>query len=315
MGRLFETLKQAASVRSNVVEGSTVREDCVVDWSLREAEEVPFIEVGDGKKIEGSPQVMAVKHPAVSPPHLVAVKNFAPAPTAAVRLTEPKPLAVSFEVWPGVASGTALAPEIIAFHQPSHPISQQYDILFRKILESVAPGATQALLVCGARPHVGASTVILNLGVVGVERGKRRLVLVDGQRTRPSLADRLGLTASAGLYDALAGNVGLEQAVVKTAVAGLHLLPARSTAETVPPPAKEALAWLLGWLKPRFDLVLVDAPAWEETPDAALFASLCDGVFLVVPREEPVAVHKPLTQIIARQGGRLRGLIHTHLEM
>lgn len=315
MGRLFETLRQAASVRSNVVEGSTVRQDCVVDWSLREAEEVPFIEVGDGKKIEGSPEVMAVKHPAVSAPHLDTLKNLAPSPAAAVHLTEAKPLAVSFEVWPGVVSGSALAQEIIAYHQPNHPISQQYDTLFRKILETVLPGATQALLVCGARPRVGASTVILNLGVVGVDRGKRRLVLVDAQRTRPSLADRLGLTATAGLYDALAGNIGLEQAVVKTAVAGLHLLPARTTAESVPPPAKEALAWMLGWLKPRFDLVLVDAPAWDETPDSALIAPLCDGVFLVVPREESVAAHKPLTQIIARQGGRLRGLIHTQLEI
>src|SRR5262245_9648256 len=117
MGRLFETLRQGASVRSKVVEGATVREDCVVDWSLRETEEVPFIEVGDGKKIEGSAQVMAVKQPAVSPPHLGAsqlgavqlgttqfvesTRHITPAPTEAVRLTEAKPLAVSFEVWPG----------------------------------------------------------------------------------------------------------------------------------------------------------------------------------------------------------------------
>src|SRR5262249_36391177 len=149
----------------------------------------------------------------------------------------------------------------------------------------------------------------------GAEQGKRKLILVDAQRTRPSLAERLGVTASVGLHDALAGNVGLEQTVLKTAVAGLHLLPARISSEPIPPPETEAVAWMLGWLKPGLDMFLVDAPAWEETPDAALFAPLCDGVFLVVPQDESIAVHRPIAQAITRHGGRLRGLIHTQVEI
>jgi Mrp family chromosome partitioning ATPase len=319
MGRMLETLKQASAGRSLLVEGATVREECVVDWSLRETEEIPFIEVGAGKKIEGSAQVMAVNHPPqapIQPPHPPTEKSLIKAgPVKVIDLTAARPMAVSFEVWPGAAAGRGLAPEIIAYHQPNHPISQQYAGLFAKILESLSGPATRSLLLSGARPHIGTSTVLLNLAVVGADQGKRRLVLVDAQRTRPSLADRLGLTIGAGLYDALAGHVALEQAVVKTSVAGLQLLPARAPDHAAEPPTSDALAWMLGWLKPRFDLILIDAPAWEEAVDASLLAPLCDGIFLVVLQGETALTHQTLTQSIARQGGRLRGLIHTHIEM
>ena len=54
MGRMLETLKLGPRPHA---------EQCVVDWTLREPEEVPYIEVGSGKKVEGSSQVMAIKHP------------------------------------------------------------------------------------------------------------------------------------------------------------------------------------------------------------------------------------------------------------
>src|SRR5262245_25829827 len=125
MGRMFETLKQAGAVRSNVVEGATVRQDCVVDWSLRETEEVPFIEVGDGKNVEGSPRVMAASpkqrqpatQSAVQPPHPPTEKSLSQAKATAtavaahaiaapaIALTATKPMKVSFEAWPATSTG------------------------------------------------------------------------------------------------------------------------------------------------------------------------------------------------------------------
>lgn len=335
MGRMFDILKQAGAGRSHVVEGATVRQDCVVDWSLREVEEVPYIEVGDGKKIDASPQVMAVKHPpgpTGQPPHLVMglgsqqssiarlstdeevvakPKQAGAAFSRGVQLTEPGPMGITFEAWPGAVSCRGLAPEIIAHHQPNHPISQQYAALLAKILECFPASAHRALLMCGASPHVGASTALLNLAVMAVDHGKRRLVVVDAQRMRPSLADRLGMTVTAGLQDAMAGTVALDQAVLKTSIIGMHLLPARQADQ---PPSSDAFAWMLGWLRARFDLILVDAPPWEEVPDTALLAPLCDATFLVVPRADTELDHRALAQQISKHGGRLRGLIHTQIE-
>src|SRR5436853_6793907 len=72
MGRMLESLKMGPK---------PLAEQCVVDWTLREPEEVPYIEIGSGKKVEGSAQVMAVKHPpqqSMQPPHLSAPHLSAP---------------------------------------------------------------------------------------------------------------------------------------------------------------------------------------------------------------------------------------------
>src|SRR5439155_7287534 len=137
MGRMLESLKMGPK---------PLAEQCVVDWTLREPEEVPYIEVGSGKKMEGSSQVMSVKHPArpsVQPPHhqpaialaptlitaaLLAEKS-PPAPKA-LPAAEPKPLSVVFEPWPTMlVPSRGIAAEVIAFHQPAHAISQQYAAL------------------------------------------------------------------------------------------------------------------------------------------------------------------------------------------
>lgn len=334
MGRMLDSLKQTLRPLPG-----PLPEQCVVDWTLRDPDEVPFIEVGAGKKVEGSAQVMSVPviartkqpsadkpavieapaqppvvHPPVQPPHPQTEKVLAP---KAIELVEAKPMSVAYEVWPGMVAATrGIAPEVISFHQPSHAISQQYATLLGKILEGQTGGGTKALLFIGSKQHVGTTTALLNLAVVAAVQDKRRLALIDGHLARPSLAQRLGLSATVGMQEVLAGNAALESAMLKTPVAGLFLLPARGDDNAaVGHVATEALAWLCTWLKERFDLVLIDGPGMDDSADVATFAQACDGIYLVVPQGESAMPHKALAQTIAKQGGRLKGLIHTHFEM
>lgn len=309
MGRMLEKLKHGSKPQS---------EQCVVDWTLREPEEVPFIEVGAGKNVEGSPLVMAVKHPPqppVQPPHPPTEKSLL-STQKAVQLTEPTPMTVVFEPWPTLlVPSRGIAAEVIAFHQPSHPISQQYATLFSKILEGQVGQGTKIILLSGSKPHVGTTTALLNLAMVAAMQDKRRLALVDAHLSRPTLAQRLGLSVTAGLQEVLGGTAALEPAVVKAPVAGLYLVAARAEDNAAPGRlSAPALTWLFGWLKERFDLVLVDGPTVEDAPEIATLAPLCDGMYLVVPQGETGLPHRALAQAIGRQGGRLKGLIHTHFE-
>ncbi len=329
MGRMLETLKPASKPHT---------EQCVVDWTLREPEEVPYIEVGAGKKVEGSAQVMAVKcpvppaaHPPVQAPHPATEKNLAssqqtvspptlaPTPGAppTVHLTEAKPMRVAFESWPALlVPSRGVAPEVIAFHQPSHVISQQYATLFGKILEGQNEPGTKAVLLCGSKPNVGTTTALLNLAVVAAVQDRRRLVLVDAHLARPALAQRLGLTPSAGLQDVMAGTAALEPAVMKTPIAGLYMIAARAEENaSVGHLGGEALAWLFTWLKERFDLVLIDGPGMEEAAALATLAPVVDGMYLVVPQGQATPPYRAMAQTIGSHGGRLKGLIHTHFEM
>ncbi len=308
MGRLLETLKQGSKPQA---------EQCVVDWTLREPDEVPYIEVGSGKKVEGSSQVMAVKHapqPPVQPPHPPTEKSLATKNGSI--LPEVPAVTVTFEAWPTMlVASRGIAPEVIAFHQPNHRISQQYAALFGKILEGQDGTGTKSILLSGSKPSVGTTTTLLNLAVVAAMQDKRRLVLVDAHLMRPSLAQRLGLSVALGLQEVLAGNAALEPAVMRTPIAGMYLVAARAEENaTVGHVSAEAMTWLLTWLKERFDLVLVDGPGMEENVEIKTIAPVCDGMYIVLPHGDIAPPHRAMAQNIGRHGGRLKGLIHTHCD-
>jgi Mrp family chromosome partitioning ATPase len=71
---------------------------------------------------------------------------------------------------------------------------------------------------------------------------------------------------------------------------------------------------VLGHLRGRFDLVLVDAMPWDGRPDVVALGACCDAVYLVVRQEDaPKPEVADLFQIIPQQGSRLCGCILTHL--
>jgi Mrp family chromosome partitioning ATPase len=289
-------------------------EECVVDWTLQT--EVPFIEVGGpGKTVEVSP--LLVKHPAqakVQPPHPPMSKGLGtPKAVPVVNLTEARPMGVAFEAWPGPSASPGVSAEVIAHHQPDHPVSKEYAALFEKMLQGHAGPGPHVLILSGLRPHVGTSTVLLNLAVAAA-RLRRRVVAVDANLSQPSLAARLGHMGPAGVQDVVAGSLAIGQAVAATAVPALHVLPAGGPVQKNAPLAAEAVTWLTAWLRERFDVILIDGPCVEQAADLAMLVPSADGIYLVLPQGETDPVMRGVATAIARMGGRLRGLIHTHFE-
>ena len=327
MGRTLDSLRHGEPQRPLRVMPPTpeVPEDCVTDWTLQE--EVPFIEVGGpNKKVELSPSL--VKHPGqakIQAPHQpmgaparapIADAPGSPAAThtsapAVVNLTEARPMTVAFEPWPGPMAPAGFAPEIVAFHQPEHPVSREYAGLLEKMLQALQVSTPQALMLCGSKPRVGTTTVLLNLAVVAAGM-RRRVAVVDMNTVRPGLAIRLGHAGPGGLIDVLAGCVALEQAMVPTALASLHLMPLGGAGKKHAPLTTEAIAWLMTCLRQRFDAILIDGPTIADTADLAILAPCVDGIYLVQPQGEPESTARSAAPMIARMGGRLRGMIHTH---
>jgi Mrp family chromosome partitioning ATPase len=225
-------------------------------------------------------------------------------------------MAVAFEPWPGSAVRGSVATEVIAFHHPDHAVSKEYTALFDKMLQALAGGGPQTLMLCGSQPRVGATTALANLAVVAA-RLRRRVVVADMNFARPAIALRLGQTAATGLADVLNGRVAIEQALLPTAIASLHVLAggaaknkdARPTSLTA-----EAIGWLMARLRERFDVILLDGPSLAEPADLELLAAAADGIYLVLPQGEMDAATRTAAPMIARMGGRLRGMIHTHFD-
>ncbi len=128
----------------------------------------------------------------------------------------------------------------------------------------------------------------------------------------PAWRNALGHTATAGLHEVMAGTLALEHAVVKTAIPLLHLLPAGASVKKL---TNEAMTWLIGWLRARYDLIFIDGPTIEEAAAVAVHVAHADAIYLVLAKGETAGVGKGVAQSINRMGGRLGGLIHTHFEM
>jgi Mrp family chromosome partitioning ATPase len=261
--------------------------------------EMPFIEVGGhGKAVSASPEVLAAPRRVPGLPCLKPVS------------TEPGPLTVAFRPWPAARpTARGPAPELLAFHQPEHPVSKQYQTLLDGLLGDEMNGACRVLLFTGAAPGVGTTTILLNLATCAA-RGKRRVAAVDLNLQRPALTHRLGLLPAPGLSDVLIGAVALDHALQVTAQPDLLALTA-TTGPTTPLTA-EAVRWLTSCLRERFDVVLVDGPCWEDLAALSALIPACDAVFPVLRENEgdSPAVQRML-QAITRRGGRLRGLLHT----
>ena len=72
------------------------------------------------------------------------------------RLTDAKPLAVALEPWSGLGTHSArIAPEIVTYHQPDHPVAKQYSQLIEQMLHGLHGKTGHAMLLAGVRPNVG----------------------------------------------------------------------------------------------------------------------------------------------------------------
>jgi non-specific protein-tyrosine kinase len=169
----------------------------------------------------------------------------------------------------------------VAVRSPRSAAAEAYRTLRINLQYSSLDRDLRTILVTSAAEGDGKTTVAANLGVALAESGKK-VLLIDCDLRRPGLHGLFGLPLSPGLTGALLED-NSDPPVEATAVPGLSVLPAGD-----PPPnpaefvASARLARLLGRLRERFDLLVVDSPPVGLVADAAVLAPQADGVLLVV---------------------------------
>jgi len=165
---------------------------------------------------------------------------------------------------------------------------------FRKIrtnldfLTLAAPSKT--LLITSALSGEGKSTTCVRLAASLAEAGLR-VLLVDADLRRPSIAAYVGLEPSVGLTTALMGRALLEDLVQTTAHPSLHVL----TSGAIPPNPAELLGsasmrQLLNAMGQRYDYVLLDSPPLLAVTDAAVLSKLVASTVLVASCSK---LHRP----------------------
>lgn len=149
-----------------------------------------------------------------------------------------------------------------------------------RFLDAADP--VRSVVVTSSMSGEGKTTTAINLALAFASTGQRTL-LVDADLRRPRVADYLSLPGTVGLSTVLVGQADLEDVVQSWGETGLQVL----ASGALPPNPSELLgtprmAAVLGSLRDRYDVVVIDTPPLLPVTDAAVVARQVDGAVLAV---------------------------------
>jgi capsular exopolysaccharide synthesis family protein len=152
---------------------------------------------------------------------------------------------------------------------------------------------SKSIVVSSSIPAEGKTTIAINLAVSLADTGAR-VILVDADLRRPSIAEYMGIEGQVGLTTVLIGRADVKDVVQPFGTSSLDLLPAGQ----VPPNPSEllgsaAMASLLERLSTSYDMVLLDSPPILPVTDAVVLSKLAGGALLVVGADR---THRPQLQ-------------------
>ncbi len=204
----------------------------------------------------------------------------------------------------------AMAARLITHFAPKSPISEAYRTFRTNLQYTKLDRDLKALLVTSPGPGEGKSTSVSNLAITMAQMGSR-VLLIDSDLRRPVLHSIFKVDRRVGLSNVLVGRATIEEAVQKTDIENLFVMPCG----TLPPNPSELLASnamtrTLEEMKARYDMVLFDSPPIIAVTDAAVLSSRLDGVILVVKagqtdREAAYRAYSLLKNVNARILGAL----------
>lgn len=162
-------------------------------------------------------------------------------------------------------------------------VTSAFEDLSANVMIMSDPETPRVIVVTSAGPGEGKTLVASNLAVAIAEMGQR-VVLIDIDMRRPRVHEVFSISRTPGLTDLLAAEVKASEAVKRTKVAGLWLLPAGHTPEN-------SAAFLYGSpnfkmmlrdFSTRFDWIIIDSPPVLAVADTTLIVQDVAGVVFVV---------------------------------
>ena len=177
-----------------------------------------------------------------------------------------------------------------------------YDHVVFNIMEEQTLHGYKSFVFCGCEPHVGTTTVVIELAILLAHLGKQVLIL-DGDFRRLSSRKRLNDIAELGMSDYI-GDPGrnLEECIYESNIEGLYVLSSgrmdsiHARQILYSPRFREAMQQL----KQRFDVILIDSCAVDTTSDTLALAASSDAV---------VKAYQKLTKIKCNLVGVIENMV------
>ncbi|MGE3957923.1 MAG: GumC family protein [Vicinamibacterales bacterium] len=164
--------------------------------------------------------------------------------------------------------------------------SEAFKTVRTNVLFSSAEDGLRTLVVTSAGPGEGKSICSANIAIALAQTGLR-VLLVDADMRRPRVHEIFESPEEPGLSNLLTGNAKASEAIQKSKVPGLWLMPAGH----IPPNPAELLSSprfmdFLGALEDHFDWVVLDTPPVLVVADSLVVANKATGVVFVVGADQ-----------------------------
>ena len=178
-------------------------------------------------------------------------------------------------------------------------IKEAYKTLRTNIRFFLAGEGCKKFAITSGLAGEGKSITILNLAISFAETGKK-VLLIDADLRRPTMARLLIEKASPGLSNILAGLCTEEQALRRNLYPNLDII----FSGEIPPNPSELLGGsrmqkLMDIMSQKYDYIMIDMPPVAIVADVCVMADMLDGVLFLVrtDRTEKDAVSRGLKQL------------------
>jgi capsular exopolysaccharide synthesis family protein len=169
---------------------------------------------------------------------------------------------------------------------PTSEVAEAYRSVRTALYFGAADEQTRSIVITSPSQGDGKSTLTANLAITMAQAGQRTL-LIDGDLRKPQQQRIFQVDDAMGLSMILAGKCQASEAIQRTGIRDLDVLPAGPT----PPNPTEILnsdrfESLLHDLMAQYDHVLIDAPPVAPVSDARILAAMSEATLLVLRAEK-----------------------------
>ncbi len=215
-----------------------------------------------------------------------------------------------------VADNTSVAPIDHVVEKPLSAFSEAFRNLRASILYSRLGERVQVVAITSALPGEGKTTTSICLGRVAALQGSR-VIVVDCDLRRQTVNRLLREEPAVGLLEALSGEATLQQAISVDAETGAHFLPLAKSAFTPKDIfGSAAMDRLLGELRARYDLVILDTAPVLAVADTRMLGPKADTVVCLVRwRKTPQHAVEAAFRMLTGTGAHLGGVALTQMDM
>lgn len=184
------------------------------------------------------------------------------------------------------AQSFALQRRFILSNKSGFQVQEAYKTLRTNIRFALHNSGCKKFCITSSLASEGKSITMLNLAISFAQTGQK-VLLIDADLRRPSLARLLVEKASPGLSNVLAGLCTEKEAIRQSNYPGLDIM---FSGEIPPNPSEllgsDSMRQLIDRMAERYDYILIDMPPVGIVSDVCVVAEMLDGVLFLVRQNE-----------------------------